>query len=189
MPDTGLTLGEIAVLASDPDNLPEGMSPGLDADDLWEQENATVPFGTHVSVVQVDTDTGDVTILRHIACDDPGTVFSRMIVDGQVHGGVAQGVGQALYEQVLYDEYGTLLTANLTSYLIPTGVVMPSIEIDRTTTPTDENPLGVKGIGEAGTIGSTPAVVNAVIDALSPYGVRHLNMPLTAAKVWKAIHG
>lgn len=189
VPDTGLTLGEIAVLASDPDNLPEGMSPGLDADDLWEQENATVPFGTHVSVVEVDTDTGDVTILRHIACDDPGTVFSRMIVDGQVHGGVAQGVGQALYEQVLYDEYGTLLTANLTSYLIPTGVVMPSIEIDRTTTPTDENPLGVKGIGEAGTIGSTPAVVNAVIDALSPYGVRHLNMPLTAAKVWKAIHG
>jgi aerobic carbon-monoxide dehydrogenase large subunit len=189
VPDTGLTLGAIAVLASDPDNLSEGMAPGLDADDLWEQENATVPFGTHVSVVEVDTDTGDVTILRHVACDDPGTVFSRMIVDGQVHGGVAQGIGQALYEQVLYDEYGTLLTANLTSYLIPTAVVMPSIEIDRTTTPTDENPLGVKGIGEAGTIGSTPAVVNAVIDALSPYGVRHLNMPLTAAKVWEAIHG
>ena len=189
VPDTGLTLGEIAVLAADPDNLPDGMVPGLDADDLWVQENATVPFGTHVSVVEVDTDTGDVTILRHIACDDPGTVFSRMIVDGQVHGGVAQGIGQALYEQVLYDDYGTLLTANLTSYLIPTGVVMPSIEIDRTTTPTDENPLGVKGIGEAGTIGSTPAVVNAVIDALSPYGVRNLNMPLTAAKVWKAIHG
>jgi aerobic carbon-monoxide dehydrogenase large subunit len=189
VPDTGMTLGEVAVLASDPENLPEGMVPGLDADDLWEQENATVPFGTHISVVEVDTDTGDVTILRHIACDDPGTVFSRMVVDGQVHGGVAQGVGQALYEQILYDESGTLLTANLTSYLIPTGSVMPSIEIDRTSTPTDENPLGVKGIGEAGTIGSTPAVVNAVIDALSPYGVRHLNMPLTAAKVWKAIHG
>jgi carbon-monoxide dehydrogenase large subunit len=189
VPDTGRSLGEVSQLASDPANLPEGMGPGLDADDLWEQEHATVPFGTHVSVVEVDTETGDVTILRHIACDDPGTVFSRMIVDGQVHGGVAQGIGQALYEQVLYDEAGTPLTANLTSYLIPTAVVTPSIEIDRTTTTTDQNPLGVKGIGEAGTIGSTPAVVNAVIDALSPFGVTHLDMPLTPSKVWKAING
>jgi carbon-monoxide dehydrogenase large subunit len=189
VPDTGRSLGEVSQLASDPANLPEGMGPGLDADDLWEQEHATVPFGTHVSVLEVDTETGDVTILRHIACDDPGTVFSRMIVDGQVHGGVAQGIGQALYEQVLYDEAGTPLTANLTSYLIPTAVVTPSIEIDRTTTTTDQNPLGVKGIGEAGTIGSTPAVVNAVIDALSPFGVTHLDMPLTPSKVWKAING
>jgi carbon-monoxide dehydrogenase large subunit len=189
VPDTGRSLGEVSQLASDPANLPEGMGPGLDADDLWEQEHATVPFGTHVSVLEVDTETGDVTILRHIACDDPGTVFSRMIVDGQVHGGVAQGIGQAIYEQVLYDEAGTPLTTNLTSYLIPTAVVTPSIEIDRTTTTTDQNPLGVKGIGEAGTIGSTPAVVNAVIDALSPFGVTHLDMPLTPSKVWKAING
>jgi carbon-monoxide dehydrogenase large subunit len=189
VPDTGRSLGEVSQLASDPANLPEGMGPGLDADDLWEQEHATVPFGTHVSVVEVDTETGDVTILRHIACDDPGTVFSRMIVDGQVHGGVAQGIGQAIYEQVLYDEAGTPLTTNLTSYLIPTAVVTPSIEIDRTTTTTDQNPLGVKGIGEAGTIGSTPAVVNAVIDALSPFGVTHIDMPLTPSKVWKAING
>jgi aerobic carbon-monoxide dehydrogenase large subunit len=135
VPDTGRSLGEIALLAEDPANLPEGMEPGLDADDLWEQEHATVPFGTHVSVVEVDTETGDVSLLRHIACDDPGTVFSRMVVDGQVHGGVAQGIGQALYEQVLYDDAGTPLTANLTSYLIPTGSVVPSIEIDRTPPP------------------------------------------------------
>ena len=189
VPDTGRTLAEIATLATDPENLPEGMDPGLDADDLWEQEHATVPFGTHVSVVEVDTETGDVRILRHIACDDPGTVFSRMVVDGQVHGGVAQGVGQALYEQILYDEFGTPLTANLTSYLIPTGVTLPSIEIDRTSTTTDQNPLGVKGIGEAGTIGSTPAVANAVLDALGPYGVQHLDMPLTPSKIWEAIRG
>lgn len=189
VPDTGHTLAEIATLANDPENLPAGMDPGLDSDDIWEQEHPTVPFGTHVSVVEVDTETGDVRILRHIACDDPGTVFSRMIVDGQVHGGVAQGVGQALYEQVLYDEAGTPLTANLTSYLIPTGVTLPSIEIDRTATTTDQNPLGVKGIGEAGTIGSTPAVANAVIDALRPYGVRHLDMPLIPSKVWAAIQG
>jgi aerobic carbon-monoxide dehydrogenase large subunit len=187
VPDTGRSLGEIALLAEDPANLPEGMEPGLDADDLWEQEHATVPFGTHVSVVEVDTETGDVSLLRHIACDDPGTVFSRMVVDGQVHGGVAQGIGQALYEQVLYDDAGTPLTSNLTSYLIPTGSVVPSIEIDRTATTTDENPLGVKGIGEAGTIGSTPAVANAVIDALAGLGIRHLDMPLTPSKVWSAI--
>lgn len=189
MPDSGRTLGEIARLATDPENLPEGMEPGLDADDTWEQEHATVPFGTHVSVVEVDTETGDVKLVRHIACDDPGTVFSRMIVDGQVHGGVAQGVGQALFEQVLYDDSGTPLTANLTSYLIPTGAVLPSIEIDRTSTTTDLNPLGVKGIGEAGTIGSTPAVANAVIDALSPFGVRNIDLPLTPSKIWKAING
>lgn len=189
VPDTGRSLQEVAILAADPENLPAGMEPGLDADDTWVQEHATVPFGTHVSVVEVDTETGDVTLLRHIACDDPGTVFSRMVVDGQVHGGVAQGIGQALYEQVLYDDAGTPLTANLTSYLIPTGVGVPSIEIERTATSTDQNPLGAKGIGEAGTIGSTPAVANAVIDALSPFGVRHLDMPLTPSKVWAAING
>ncbi|MEX2424654.1 MAG: xanthine dehydrogenase family protein molybdopterin-binding subunit [Acidimicrobiia bacterium] len=189
VPDTGRTLGEISQLAADPANLPPDMEPGLDADDIWVQEHPTVPFGTHLSVIEVDTETGDVTLLRHIACDDPGTVFSRMIVDGQVHGGIAQGVGQALYEHVQYDEAGTPLTSNLTSYLIPTGVVLPSIEIQRTSTTTDQNPLGVKGIGEAGTIGSTPAVANAVMDALRPFGVDHIDMPLTPSKVWKAIHG
>jgi carbon-monoxide dehydrogenase large subunit len=189
VPDTGRTLGEIARFASDPVNLPDDMEPGLAADDSWEQEHATVPFGTHVSVVEVDTETGDVTVLRHIACDDPGTVFSRMIVDGQVHGGVAQGVGQALYEQILYDDAGAPLTANLTSYLVPTAGVLPDIEIDRTSTTTDLNPLGVKGIGEAGTIGSTPAVTNAVLDALAPFGVRHLDTPLTPSKIWKAVSG
>lgn len=187
VPGTELTLAQIAGLASDAANLPDGMDPGLRVDDLIEQVEATVPFGTHLSVVEVDTETGEVGILRHIACDDCGTIFSRMVVDGQVHGGVAQGVGQALYEAVRYDDGGRLLTSNLTGYLIPTATTVPSIEIDHTETPTPENDLGAKGIGEAGTIGSMPAVVNAVIDALSPFGVRHLDMPLTPARVWEAI--
>lgn len=187
VPGTELTLAQIAGLASDAANLPDGMEPGLRVDDLIEQVEATVPFGTHLSVVEVDTETGEVGILRHIACDDCGTIFSRMVVDGQVHGGVAQGVGQALYEAVRYDDGGRLLTSNLTGYLIPTATTVPPVEIDHTETPTPENDLGAKGVGEAGTIGSMPAVVNAVIDALSPFGVRHLDMPLTPARVWEAI--
>jgi carbon-monoxide dehydrogenase large subunit len=188
VPGTAMTLGEIAVLASDTSNLPEGMNAGLRADDLIEQVEATVPFGTHVSVVEVDVETGDVHVLRHVACDDCGTIFNRMVVDGQVHGGVAQGIGQALYEAVRYDADGRLLSSNLTSYLVPTATTVPSIEIRHTETPTDQNELGAKGIGEAGTIGSTPAVVNAVIDALAHLGVRHLDMPLTPDRVWEAIH-
>jgi carbon-monoxide dehydrogenase large subunit len=188
VPGTELTLAQIAVLASDTSNLPDGMEPGLRVDDLIEQVEATVPFGTHVSVVEVDTETGDVRVLRHFACDDCGTIFNRMVVDGQVHGGVAQGVGQALYEAVQYDEDSRLLTSNLTSYLIPTATSIPSFDIDHTETPSPENDLGAKGIGEAGTIGSTPAVVNAVIDALAPFGIRHLDMPLTPATIWTAIN-
>src|SRR5690606_2497098 len=163
--------------------------PGLTADDTWVQEQATVPFGTHVSVVEIDTETGDVEVLRHIACDDCGRVLNKVIVDGQVHGGVAQGAGQALWEAMRYDSDGNPLTANLTTYLLPTATTLPSVEIDRPETPTDQNPLGAKGIGGAGTIGSTPAVVNAVHDALRPLGVRHIDMPLTPARIWQAIHG
>jgi carbon-monoxide dehydrogenase large subunit len=187
VPDSGMTVLEIAALAADPQNLPPGEEPGIVVDDTWEQEEATVPFGTHVSVVEVDIETGEVEILRHVACDDCGRILNRMVVDGQVHGGVAQGAGQALLEWFRYDADGNPLTANLTSYLVPTATTLPSIEIAHTETPTDQNPLGVKGIGEAGTIGSTPAVVNAVHDALRPFGVRHIDMPLTPARIWEAL--
>ncbi len=186
VPTSAMTLAEIAAVASEPSNLPDDMEPGLRGEQMWAQKEATFPFGTHLSVVEVDTETGEVRILRHVACDDAGAILNRTVVDGQVHGGVAQGIGQALFEQVQYDD-AYPLTGNLASYLITTATSLPSIDVDHTETPTAENPLGAKGIGEAGTIGSTPAVVNAVIDALAPFGVRHLDMPLTPAKVWAAI--
>jgi carbon-monoxide dehydrogenase large subunit len=186
VPSSALTLGELAAIAADLSNLPEDMEPGLREDLTWEQEEATFPFGTHLSVVEVDTETGDVRLIRHVACDDAGEILNRMVVDGQVHGGAAQGIGQALYEQFLYDA-GNPLTGNLTTYLLPTAESLPSFLVDHTETPTPENPLGAKGIGEAGTIGSTPAIVNAVLDALAPIGISHLDMPLTPSKIWEAI--
>jgi carbon-monoxide dehydrogenase large subunit len=186
LPSSAMSLGDIAALAAEPGNLPFDMEPGLRGEEIWEQGEATFPFGTHVSVVEVDTETGDVRLLEHTACDDAGTIFNRLVLDGQVHGGVAQGVGQALYERFRYDE-GYPMTGNLTTYLIPTASTLPSFTVKHTETPTPENPLGAKGIGEAGTIGSAPAIVNAVIDALAPYGVRDLDMPLTPEKIWSAI--
>lgn len=188
VPSSAMTLAEIAAVAADPSNLSDDMESGLRGEGYWEQEEATFPFGTHLCVVEVDTETGDVRILRHAACDDAGTILNRMVVDGQVHGGVAQGIGQALFERFAYDD-GNPLTANLTTYLIPSAASLPAFTVGHTETATPENPLGAKGIGEAGTIGSTPAVVNAVIDALSPFGVRHLDMPLTPSKIWEAITG
>ena len=187
VPDTGRTLAEIAAVAADPSRLPEDMEPGLEADDIWVQEEASMAFGSHVSVVEVDTETGDVRILRHVAVDDCGTIFNRMVVDGQVHGGIAQGIGQALFEEVRYDEGANPMSGNLTSYLLPTAANVPSIEIRHTETPTPQNALGAKGIGEAGTIGSTPAVVNAVHDAIRHLGVTHVDMPLTPSRIWDAI--
>lgn len=186
VPSSAMTLAEIATIAADASNLSDDMEPGLRGEGNWEQEEATFPFGSHVCIVEVDTETGDVRILRHVACDDAGTILNRMVVDGQVHGGVAQGIGQALFEEFRYDG-GHPLTANLTSYLIPTAASLPSFTVDHTETATPENPLGAKGIGEAGTIGSTPAVVNAVVDALAPFGIRHLDMPLTPYRVWSAL--
>ena len=189
MPDTSLDVFALAELAAEPSNLPPETEPGLFAEDRWVQDEATVPFGTHISVVEVDTETGDVTVVRHVACDDCGTIFNRMVVDGQVEGGVAQGVGQALWEGVRYDVDANPITTNLTTYLLPTAGVLPLIEIRHTETSTDQNPLGAKGIGEAGTIGSGPAVVNAIHDALAPFGVRHIDMPLTPARIWSALQG
>jgi carbon-monoxide dehydrogenase large subunit len=187
VPDSGFTWAELVSLASDPSNLPAGMPSGLRADHTYEQAHSSVPFGSHVAVVEVDTETGDVSLLRHIAVDDAGRILNHLVFDGQIHGGIAQGVGQALYEEMRYDEEGNPVTANLTGYLLPTAATLPSFELAHTVTPSPENPLGVKGVGEAGTVGSTPAVYGAVLDAVAHLGVQHLDMPLTPAKVWSAI--
>lgn len=188
VPESAVTIAEIARLASDFSNLPEDMEPGLRGEDTWEQDEATFPFGTHVAIVEVDTETGDVRMIRHVACDDAGVILNRLVVDGQVHGGIAQGAGQAILEEFIYDDDGPV-TGNLTTYLIPTAATFPSFTVVHTETPTDQNPLGAKGIGEAGTIGSTPAVVNAVLDALSTMGIRDLPTPLNPQRIWTAISG
>ena len=160
---------------------------GLAAQLDFDQGEATFPFGAHIAVVEVDRDTGPVTLLRHIAVDDCGTVLNPLLVEGQQHGGVAAGVSQALYEAVHYDDDGNPLTANFADYAIPSAAEFPMFEVPSTETPTPLNPLGAKGIGEASTIGSTPAVQNAVIDALAHLGVRHIDLPCTSEAVWRAI--
>ena len=159
----------------------------LAAEGEFDQGDATFPFGAHIAVVEVDLDTGEVRVVRHVAVDDCGTVLNPLLVEGQQHGGVAAGIGQALYEEVRHDDEGNPLTANLADYGIPTAAELPSFDVRSTETPTPLNPLGAKGIGEASTIGSTPAVQNAVIDALAHLGVRHLDMPCTSERVWRAI--
>lgn len=163
------------------------IEPGLEATSFYEPSNCLFPFGTHIAVVEVDPDTGDIQFRRYIAVDDCGNIINPMLVEGQVHGGIAQGVAQALYEEIVYDENGQLLSGSLMDYAVPRASMMPWMELDNTVTPSPVNPLGVKGVGEAGTIGSTPAVVNAVIDALAPFGVKQLDMPLRPEKVWRAI--
>lgn len=187
VPDTGVGWKEIAALAAAGVGLDEGEPPDLSAELVFDQGHPTFPFGAHVSVVEVDTTTGEVKVRRHVAVDDCGAVLNPLLVAGQVHGGVAQGIGQALLEQVLHDEDGNPLTGNLTSYVIPSAATMPFIERGVTQTPTPHNAMGVKGIGESATIGSTPAVHNAVIDAISHLGIRHIDMPLTPYRVWQAI--
>ena len=151
------------------------------------QKGATFPFGSHVSVVEVDIETGKVTPIRHIAVDDCGRIINPLIVHGQQHGGIAQGIAQVLWEQFVYDDYGNPLTSTLAEYGMPSAAELPSFEVSNTETPTNLNPLGAKGIGESGTIGSMPAVHNAVIDAISHFGITHIDMPLTSEKVWQAI--
>jgi carbon-monoxide dehydrogenase large subunit len=152
----------------------------------FSQTGATFPFGSHLAVVEVDIETGAVTLERLVTTDDAGTLVNPLIAEGQIHGGVASGVAQALFEEITYDEYGNLTSANFADYAIPGPTELPSFEVTLTETPTPLNPLGAKGIGEAGSIGSTPAVHNAVIDALGHVGVRHIDMPLTPSKVWSA---
>lgn len=186
-PERSVGWDELARIAGDPDRLPEGLEPGLAAERRPAVRDMTYPFGAHVSVVEVDLDTGLVRPLRHVSVDDCGRIMNPMLVRGQVHGGTAQGIAQALFEEVVFDAWGTPLTANLAAYAMPAAPELPAFENDHTETPTDLNPLGVKGIGESATIGSTPAVHNAVIDALSHLGIRHLDLPLTPERVRRAI--
>ncbi|MGH7915901.1 MAG: xanthine dehydrogenase family protein molybdopterin-binding subunit, partial [Candidatus Binataceae bacterium] len=164
-----------------------GMEPGLDASSFFEPSGCTFPFGTHVAIVEIDPETGVVKFDRYVAVDDCGRIISPLLVEGQVHGGIAQGIAQALYEEVVYDENGQLITATLMDYAVPKADMLPHYELANTVTPSPLNPLGVKGVGEAGTIGSTPCIVNAVLDALAPLGIRHLDMPLKPEKLWRAI--
>ena len=186
-PANAKTFQEIALATHMASSLPEGMEPGLEALSYFDPKNFTWPFGTHIAVVEVEADTGDVKLLRYVAVDDVGNVINPMIVDGMVHGGVTQGIGQALQEEAIYDDSGQLLTGTMMDYAIPTAADLPSYELDRTVTPSTSNPLGIKGAGETGTIASSVAVVNAVMDALAPLGIKHLDMPLKPEKVWRAI--
>ncbi len=182
-----MSWGDVVGEAYAAKNLPPQMEPGLEAVTFFDPENFTWPFGTHIAVVEVDPDTGETKVLRYIAVDDVGNVINPMIVDGMVHGGVAQGIGQALQEQAVYSENGQLLSGSMMDYAVPTAEDIPSYETDRTVTPTRVNPLGVKGAGETGTIACSPAVVNAAVDALSHLGVKHLDMPLTSEKMWRSV--
>ncbi|MFQ5593129.1 MAG: xanthine dehydrogenase family protein molybdopterin-binding subunit [Anaerolineae bacterium] len=187
LPDRALSLIEVAQAAYRANLLPPEIPPGLEATRAFDPDNFVFPFGAHVCVVEVDPATGQVEIVRYVAVDDCGTVINPMLVDGQVHGGVAQGIGQALYEAVSYSDAGQLLSGTLLDYAVPRATMLPRFETARTVTPTYLNPLGAKGVGEAGTIAATPAVVNAVVDALAHLGVRDLQMPLTSERVWEAI--
>ncbi|MYA95237.1 MAG: xanthine dehydrogenase family protein molybdopterin-binding subunit [Nitrospinae bacterium] len=186
-PEKSAGFADIAMMAYSAIALPEDTDPGLEETHFFEPSNFTFPFGTHIVLVEVDPETGDVEILRYVAVDDVGNMINPLLVHGQIHGGIAQGTGQALEEEMLYGEGGQPLNASFMHYALPKANRLPRFELLHTTTPTDVNPLGAKGVGEAGTIGSTPAVVNAVIDALSPFGITHIDMPLRPEKVWRAI--
>ncbi len=187
VPANALSWSELATAADDASKLPEGMDPGLAHELDFDGTDSTFPFGAHVSLVEVDVETGAVRMLRHVAVDDCGRILNPLIVTGQQHGGIAQGAAQALFEVVKFDDAGNPITANLTDYAIPSAAELPSFETSNTQTDSPRNPLGAKGIGESGTIGSTPAIHNAVIDAVSHLGVKHIDMPLTSMTVWNAI--
>jgi carbon-monoxide dehydrogenase large subunit len=189
LPDKKVTIQQVALAsyAAGANELPQGLEPGLEATAFYDPENFTFPFGTHVCTVEVDPETYTVKILKYVAVDDCGKRINPMIVEGQIHGGIVQGIAQALWEQAVYDENGNLLTATLTDYAVPTSADVPEIELDETVTPSPHNPLGVKGVGETGTIAATPAVVNAVLDAISHLGIEHIDMPLTPTRIWEAV--
>jgi aerobic carbon-monoxide dehydrogenase large subunit len=187
-PDKGMALADVAGVAYI-GAVPEGMEPGLEETTFYDPENFVFPFGAHACVVDVDVDTGKVRVVRYVAVDDCGKAINPMLIDGQIHGGVAFGIGQALYERVHYDAEGQLSTGTFVDYALPTAAELPSFELDRTETPSPVNSLGVKGCGEAGTIAASAAVNSAVIDALRPLGVDFINMPLSPLRVWEAISG
>jgi carbon-monoxide dehydrogenase large subunit len=186
-PASSLTVKEIAFAAWTAHNLPAGMEPGLEATYVYDPPNFSWPAGAHVAIVEVDTETGNVELLRYIAVDDVGTVVNPIIVEGQIHGGIAQGVAQALYEEAVYDDDGNLLTPNMVTYLVPSAAEFPRWELHRTETPSPTNPLGVKGVGETGSIAAPAAVMNAVVDALAEDGITDISMPATPERVWRAL--
>ena len=185
--DRGVTIQEVAFAAFSAHNYPEGMEPSLDSEATFDPENFSFPHGTHLCAAEVDTETGRVQIRRYVGVDDIGTVVNPSIVEGQIHGGLVQGVAQALFEEAVYDEGGTLTTGTLADYLVPSAVDVPHFTTDRTETPATTNPLGVKGVGEAGAIASPPAVVNAILDAVRHLGVTDIDMPCSPQRVWRAV--
>ena len=186
--EKAIGLADVALAVFAAHDLPDGVEPNLDAEATYDPENFSFPHGTHLCAAEVDTETGQVKIRSYVCVDDVGHVVNPLIVEGQVHGGLAQGIAQALYEEAVHDESGTLLSASFAEYLVPSAVDLPSFTTGRTESPATGNPLGVKGVGEAGTIASTPAVVNAVLDAVRHLGVRDIEMPCSPMRVWQAIH-
>src|SRR5262245_58289622 len=186
-PDKSVAIQEVALATFAAHNLPDGFEPSLDSDATYDPDNFSFPHGTHLCAAEVDTETGRVTIRSYVAVDDVGKTVNPLIVEGQVHGGLAQGIAQALYEEAVYDDDGNLLTTTMADYLVPSAADLPHFTTGRTETPATTNPLGVKGVGEAGTIASTPAVVNAIVDALRPMGIHDVPMPCTPERVWRAI--
>jgi carbon-monoxide dehydrogenase large subunit len=187
-PDRTMPLAGVAFEAFTAHNLPEGLEPNLEASAHFDPQNFSFPFGTHLCVVEVDEETGGVQVKSYVAVDDCGNQINPLIVEGQIHGGIVQGAAQALYEDAIYDSDGNLLTSTMADYLVPSAAEFPSITTDSTCTPSPTNPMGVKGIGEAGTIGATPAVMNAIVDALAPFGVTDIDMPASPERVWSAIN-
>lgn len=187
VPSKPLSIAKVAAAAYNPGKLPEGLEPGLEESGSYNAADSTYPFGAHFCMVELDPDTGKVTILKYVSVDDCGTVMNPLLVEGQVHGGIAQAIGQALYEGVTFDAYGQNQTSSLMDYALPKARDLLEFELHRTITPSPTNPIGAKGVGEAGTIGGTPAVANAVIDALAPFGITHLDMPFQSRKVWQAM--
>jgi carbon-monoxide dehydrogenase large subunit len=189
VPEARVTIQDVARRAHGAGELPEGVEGGLDAQITYSPSNLTYPFGAYICVVDIDPGTAAVKVRRFVAVDDCGTRINETIVEGQIQGGLTDGVGIALMEIVSFDEQGNCLNASLMDYLIPTALEVPDWENGKTVTPSPHHPIGAKGVGESATVGSPPAVVNAVIDALEPYGVRHVDMPLTPSRVWEAMRG
>jgi carbon-monoxide dehydrogenase large subunit len=188
-PARGKTFASVAAYAYVPVPLPPGLEPGLSDEAFFEPANNTYPFGCHISMLEIDRQTGEPTLLKLVAVDDAGVLINPLIVEGQIHGGLAQGVGQAMIEEVAYNEDGQLLTGSFMDYALPRAIDFPRFELDATVTPTPCNPFGAKGVGEAGTLGSTPCIVSAAVDALSEFGVKHIDMMLRPEKLWRIIQG
>ena len=183
------SFAEVAGYAYIPLKLPDGVEPGLSEEAFFEPSNNTYPFGCHIAMLEVDRDTGEPKLLKLVAVDDAGNLINPLIVEGQIHGGLAQGIGQAMIEEVCYGDDGQPLTGSFMDYALPRASDFPRFELNNTVTPTPVNPLGAKGVGEAGTIGATPCIVSAAVDALSEFGVTHIDMMLRPEKLWRVIHG